>query len=840
MRNSRQRRSRTFFEREWPCLVVVALAFLMADAVWAQVQQSPAQQTQAQQTPAPQADADNGLDQGNYNIKQSIEFGGRFTSVSGDEQTYDTMVNLQQGPRLLNFTTEMHSLDPHGALFDRFYFSNFGYGGDPNVVSVIRVSKNKWYSFNGMVRHDENFWDYSLLANPFNPATPVANAPPNFNPTVNAPANVLGTTVVGITPHYFNTRRNMQNYGVTLLPDAKIRFRLGYNHYTNSGPAYSTIHQGTEQFLLQNISTTMNQYRLGVDFRFLPRTNISFDEIWSYYKTDPGVIDPNQQFSVGSGFPLVDLGVSWNPPSQPCNPTFQPGSIVNPKCSAYYNYSNYQPTRLSAPTEQISIQSSYIPSVQLSGKFSYTGGDLNNSRDQLGFQGLESRTFLADYTQSGPLAGREVSSYADFGATWQITKDFSLVDSFHYGNWQEPAQFTSSECSFFGSSLIVPPSIFATSASLPVTTCAAPANGVAGIPTHSTSSGPDVLLNVDANFLKQQITSNLIEGQVQLSAKAGAYFGYRYMHRVIADNFYNFQNAVYYPNNAARGNCTLVAGVLPDGCTQNLDGSISYTTPDATYGPPGITDINSNTAVLGVWAKPVKNLSLNVDAEIGTADNTFTRLSPQNYQQVRARAQYKIAAWLNLSGYFLTTNGQNNLVAVNGTQHNRGTGVSLSLTPGEKFSAQLGYNYNNIYSNLYVCFTSSAALPGLAPCPGVPGLVEEMSPYSSVVNTGFLDFLWTPVKRLTLEVGANLSGVSGSQVNLNPESPIATAPLGPLNSTWYQPYGSVSYQFAKHWLGRARWDYYAYHEDANGSYQDLYAPRNFHANLVTLSLQYAF
>ena len=794
----------------------------------------------ASATPAQQADEQKGIDQGNYNIKQSIEFGFRFTNISGDQQSYDTMVNLQQGPRLLDFTTEMSSVDHRGTLFDRFYFSNFGYGGDPDVVSAIRVSKNKWYTFNGMYRHDENFWDYSLLANPFNPVTSVANAPPNFNPIVNAPGNVLGTTVVAISPHYFNTRRNMQNYGVTLLPEAKIHFRLGYNRNTNTGPSYSAIHQGTEQFLLQNLSSTMDQYRFGVDYRLLPRTNISYDQIWSYYKTDPGRTDPNQQFSVGTGFPTVDLGVSWNPPSQPCNPTFQPGSIVNPSCSAYYNYSSHSQTRLNAPTEQLSIQSNYFPSVQLSGKFSYTGGNLNDRNNTQEFQGLESRTFLADYSQNGPVQGRQMSTNADFGATWQITKDFSLVDSFHYGDWQQPAQYTASECSYFSNSLIVAPNIFAPAATLPVTNCATPSNGVVGTPIHSTSSGPDVLLNLDANFLKQQITSNLIEGQVQISPKAGAYFGYRYLHRVIADNFYNLQNAIYFPTNAARGNCALVAGVLPDGCRQNLDGSISYSTPGSTYGAPGITDIDSNTAVLGLWVKPMKNLSLNLDAEIGSADDTFTRLSPQNTQQIRARAQYKPAAWLNLSGYFMTSNGQNNMVAVDGSQHNRGTGFALSFTPIDRVSAQLGYNYNNIYSSLFICFTSSTALPGLSTCPGVPGLVQQLSAYSSTVNTGFLDFLWTPANRMTLEVGANLSGVSGSQLNLNPQSTIPTAPTGPLNSSWYQPYGSVSYRFAKQWTGRARWDYYDYHEDSDGSYQDLYAPRNFRGNLVTLSIRFAF
>ncbi len=36
-------------------------------------------------------------------------------------------------------------------------------------------------------------------------------------------------------------------------------------------------------------------------------------------------------------------------------------------------------------------------------------------------------------------------------------------------------------------------------------------------------------------------------------------------------------------------------------------------------------------------------------------------------------------------------------------------------------------------------------------------------------------------------------------------------------STWYQPYESMAYQCAKNWTGRARWEYYGYHEDSNGS-----------------------
>jgi hypothetical protein len=786
---------------------------------------------------AQQNDEGNGIDQGNYNIKQSIEFGGRITSISGDKQTYETMVNLQDGARLLNFTTEMRSLDQRGTLLDRLYFSNFGYGGDPNVVSVLRISKNKWYMFDAMFRHDENFWDYSVLANPFNPAAPPANAPPGFNPVVNAPSTVLNTQVIAMSPHYFNTRRNMQNYGLLLLPDSRIRFRVGFNHNTNSGPAYDVIHEGTDQFLLQHLSTTLTQYRFGVDFRFLPHTNISYDQTWSYYKTDPGTVDQNQQFSVGAGFPLVDLGASWNGP--PCNPAFQPGGVVVSTCNAFYDYQSHWRSRNDAPTEQISLQSNPIPSVQLSGKFSYTGSDFNVYDYQQAFDG-RARNNLASYAEFGPMQGRHVASYGDFGATWQITHDFSLVDSFHYGNWNEPAQYISTQCSFFSTSLIVPPTAFAPTATLPSTSCPTPTGAVTGLPTHASGSAPDILVNFDSNFLKQKTISNLIEGQVQMSPKAGAYFGYRYTHRVIADNFFNSQQAVYFPNTAARGNCALVGGILPTDCTQNADGSISFQTPAATFEPASSTDISSNSAVLGLWLKPVQHLSINLDADFGSADNTFTRLSPRNYQEYRARVQYRVASWFNLSAYFRATEGQNPVTNVNGAEHNRNAGFSLSLTPSEKLSAQLGYNYNNIHSELFVCFTSSQAPTTLPACPDVSGLLQQFSPYTSKINTGFLDVLWSPIHRLTIEVGANLSGVSGNELYFNTLSPIATAPTGPLNSDWYQPYGSVAYHFAKHWTGRARWDYYGYHEDSNGSYQDLYAPRNFRGNLITLSVRFAF
>jgi hypothetical protein len=130
---------------------------------------------------------------------------------------------------------------------------------------------------------------------------------------------------------------------------------------------------------------------------------------------------------------------------------------------------------------------------------------------------------------------------------------------------------------------------------------------------------------------------------------------------------------------------------------------------------------------------------------------------------------------------------------------------------------------------------SSGAPKGLAQCPGVTGLVQQLSTYTNTSNYGNIDFMWMPISRLTAHVGGNLTGTSGSAILLNPN-----AVPGPLDSKWLRPYGGLDYHAAKNWTGKAYWGYYGYREDLTLLAQDVFAPRNFHANTVTLSLLYAF
>ena len=154
-----------------------------------------------------------GTNSGNYNVQQSAELGYRASWINGNQDTYDTFVNLGSGLRLLDYTLSMRSINHQGILFDNLNFSNFGYGGDPDDVSRLRIEKNKMYDFSVVFRRHKNFWDYNLLANPLNPV-PISTA-------TSAVTRSPFLFAVTNSPHSLDLVRRMQDYDLTLLPQSR-------------------------------------------------------------------------------------------------------------------------------------------------------------------------------------------------------------------------------------------------------------------------------------------------------------------------------------------------------------------------------------------------------------------------------------------------------------------------------------------------------------------------------------------------------------------------------------------------------------------------------------------
>jgi hypothetical protein len=586
--------------------------------------------------------------------------------------------------------------------------------------------------------------------------------------------------------------------------------------------------------LFQDYKTTQNNYRLGVDFRILPKTNISYDQIWSYYKGDTGTNDQNQLFALSNGA-LVDIGVALNAgASQPCSNTFQTGGFVNPVCNAYFTYLRHGRTRTDAPTEQMSLQSNYLPGWDLSARVSYTSGSTNVFDWLENWNGLESKSNTRGDSVTGPVFGERVAATADFGATWHLTHKLSFIDSFHYSNFHNPVEFAPSTCSFFSPNLLTAPNIFSPAAPIP---CTAPPGSLPGTPVHNPSkSGPDFSFAESSLFLKQDEKTNLAQLQYQFSPQLGARLGFRYRHRSINDKDFEGVTEIFFPDNANRGDCALEEdGALPVGCTPNGDGSFTFTTPKPIELDTGETLINEYSGLFGVWAKPLPAWRISFDMELMSADNTFTRISPRQSQEYRIRSSYRLMPWLNLDGSVTIWEARNNVPEINNLQHNRFYGFSALIQPRESFGLELGYDYNDVFSQILICYVTSVTPPGINQCPG-SSLIQQLSVYTNHSHFGHFDLNWRPTRHLTTHIGANLTGTSGSVLIISPNSP-----SGPLNSKFMQPYAGFEYWFAKNWTGKAYWGYHGYHEDPDpGVVQDLFNPRNFHANLVTLSLRYAF
>ena len=255
-------------------------------------------------------DQDNpGVKSGDYNVKESVEAGYRQDWLTGNTNTYQTFEGLNTGIRLLSYDLSMKSVNHKGILFDSLTFSNFGYGGDPVNVSRLRMQKDRVYEFSVVFRRDKDFWDYYLMANPLIPSPLTTASPLSSNPA-SFPAFAVNSS-----PHSLYLVRRMQDYDLTLFPQSRLRFRLGYSRNVNEGPSYSTFAGTTNFELQQNTRVTTNAYRLGVDFRILPRTTISYDQFLEYSKLDTSDTLASTPWLVSSAtFPgtvPVDLGMVW-------------------------------------------------------------------------------------------------------------------------------------------------------------------------------------------------------------------------------------------------------------------------------------------------------------------------------------------------------------------------------------------------------------------------------------------------------------------------------------------------------------------------------------------------
>jgi hypothetical protein len=809
---------------------------------------------------AQDASQTDGINTGNYNVRQSIEMGYRNANIDGNVNNYNTFVGLQTGVRLLDQSLDVRSLNHHGPFFDNLSLYNFGYGGDPNNLTRLRVSKNKWYDFRGTFRRDNYPWNYNLLANPLNPISSVPAVP------------------ITNSLHSMSLVRRMTDLSLTLLPQSRVQIRLGYTRNIQEGPSESSFGGatildpptgfGTQTQIFQNWKTTLNAYQIGADVQVLHKTTIHYDQFLQYFRQDTSYLNRNFNFQLSNGVP-VDLGVVFDTivngvpcPTPIANPATTPPT-ADPSCNGYLGYSRTGTPRNFLPTEQFSFQSESIKNVNMTGRAAYSSGQQTSSNLNELFSGSNVSTLQVATSATGPTQAKRVITNVDFAGTWNITPKLRLVDSFTFDHFQIPGFWDLTTISLYaqaplingGPNLLLPPGRFNP------TDCPSPFSAPT-CPQHNANSGPDFTNGTWTRFLAQKLIANGVQLEYDFSSKVGARVGYRYSNRKVFSQDTLFKaNEVFFPGgdggtpdnffNAARGDCA-----DPTACTLQPDGSLVFTGASGDTGHVFDASINSNSLLMGVWAHPTGKFRMSFDGELWWANSAFARIDPLQMQHYRIQASYAPAKWINLDTSFNILEQSNDTALVNATAHNRLYSFAATLVPNERFTFDLGYTYSDIFSQLIECWAYGTGIaPPVAPGTLPPGVITTPCPvpvnlqgsdltafggpatYSTQTHFVYSDVRWKPVKRLTVVTGYAGSFANGNTLFLNPN-----APVGPLVFAYQKPYAGFAVDLKKGVAFRTTWAYYGYNPRSISSPAGL-APigsQDFNANNVTVALRYSF
>ena len=732
---------------------------------------------------------------GNYTMHSSVELGGVLTQKDGSSAMWATMINEGTGMRVLNQSLELRTTNPRKTpFFDRLSTASFGYGGEPNNVSFLNVSKGRFYDFAGNFRRDRNYFDYNLLDNSLlstaSAATPALVAEPS-------------------SLHVFNTVRRNTDALFTLFPLSRVSFRAGYNHNTHEGPTYSMIHGGGDVVVLQWFRNALDTYTGGVDFKLAKRTTLSYDELFSLYRGDsPYQLAPTP-FTLANGTPTslgvntlatTTCGTGANKTAEVVN------GIANPFCSQTLVQSQVAPTRTIFPTEQFRFSSHYWDKVAFNGRLAYSGGVSNVNHFNETFDGLLARTALRREVDTGGYANGRLahnkrnSLNGDFGIEAELNQYFAVSESFDYryfrtvGNDILVAETWANTATTPGGPTPVPTASF--NVNTPVTNL-----------THTTAVEPG------GDTINQKIQRNTVLGIVTISPAVKISGGWRFDNRQVTDTD---ENRRWHQNGVVAGMAII---------------------------PSRVFRLNVNLDTLS-WKA----------ANSETPANTYTRQAPNKTYHVRARAVTTPAKWVNFAVTMNDFEGKNDDPLVDSKEHNRNFSFATQVIPSQQVSFDFNYSRDDVFSVTSLCYifvgTATYPLPAgaqgstgtclqtannpggtLPTAPAASQLYLGSGRYSAPANFYSGALTYSPSKYFRFNGGVRLTDNSGHAEFLNP----IMVP-GALNSKVVSPFSDMVVNIAPQWAWHGNWVHHGYQESGGPGP----AARSFHGDVVTLGVRYAF
>jgi hypothetical protein len=807
-----------------------------------------------------------------YTAHHSVDLGGHMVNMAGSNAMYSTLVNLQSGPRVLGETFEMRALPGTKATFvDNLRAVGNGFGGDPNTFAKLDFSKAKNYEFSGLFRRDRQYFDYDLLGNPNLPAGMTLPIGPS-----NAPTGTFAWKQVQKSPELFNTVRRITDVNLIIKPQSKLTYRLGYSRNTFEGPSLSPAYNimKYDGLLEEYQRNSTDDFTGAIEWKPVQNTKLAFEEQVHHYKADSYyTLDPTSYNAQESDGTKVYLG-HWDALTAPytiaaCDtkamgsgytsatvytmftaPTLPNGlPTINAACSAVTSYMRSQPTRVLIPTEGLRLQSSSIKNLTMNGDMHYTLATMDLPHYYENAQGLDvvSATVapVRTITYNGVAKAHRAVVGINYAAVWQVAPTFTIADQVSYSNVQQPGYSTLPIATTQSTSSLATGTIFYNG---PFTTGNAVAlpHGVNGVTT--------------SNYFGQRSMVNNLTASWDASARARLSLTYRYGTRTIS------QGAIH--------NVDIPAGALTDPVSGNLT-------------------INQNGGIFNAALRPSSNWDINGTAEMFYDDNALTPVAPRQTQRYRVHTKFRPKPWATLSAGFNDTERHNNTYnnqasatpgagydgPINHQDHSRVISFGGVLAPNEHVGLDFNYAYSDVYTATNICYATGGAVgaPGAVTASGLAcggataGSVSGMGPARDFMDAptqyGSVALALTPVKKIHSDLGYRVSSVDGTQFFND-----ARQVNGSLESTYVSPFANVAWTVHNGLIWKAEYNYFGYGEGgatgaalcstaavsltvpivgtpcnsiATGTWategpQGASAPRNFHANNVTLGLHYEF
>jgi hypothetical protein len=751
-----------------------------------------------------------------YVIHQSVELGGHIVSTDGSDAMWATLVNVQSGPRFLAGSFMAHSVNRQKTpFFDELNVNANGFGGDPYAISTLRAFKGKAYDLQASFRRNRQYFNYNLFANSLIPANAVPYVP------------ILDS------PHTFNTVRKSGDVNLTILPLSRVSFRAGYWRTVNEGPSLSSnvSKSNTNPLLDQWWRYSNDIYDGGVDWKPVKGTILSYDQFFTSYKQDTTWnIDPNNlQFQLADGTP-VSQGL--NIFTTAANTCLVPGTTntVVPSCNGTLDYHRYAPVRTLLPTEQLRFASASVPHLNMNGRILYSGGESSIDHYNEYYSGWSDKSInttgrnIIRYSgigQSSHLATLpRVDVAGDFGITAQLTQKWEASNIFDFRSFRHNDLTTPHQETQFGTSLAYTSNFWSPALCPPpytADTC----------PLHTPKTAADITTTHRHRYFSQTSRMNTSVIAYSPIQKLTVSWGYRWRERYIINSLQNTTTSTFTPPYANRGACANVP-LNPDGtCTVTPDSE-----PDTDT-----NEIHENWGLAGISVRANQKLNIKLNVEAMSADEAYTRISPRHLQHYILRTFYNPQPWMHFSGAINWLEQRDNVEYVHHLAHTRDFSLGAMIEPGDKWSLDVNYAYDNDYSRTDICYYASSPLPGAGAC-AIPGSVDNMQPFLGDSNYHYpghfasLSLVITPNRKLRIAGGLQAAASNGNAEVLNDRQV-----MGSLQSNYQMPFGEGAFTLAEGWTWKAAWNYYGYGE---GSAVGPTLPRDVHGNVFTASVRHWF